>query len=508
MLSKETEKKLVEIFIILSLGEEKINKMKQNIFGSLNINPIKLFFSLDLDNLGYLSKKDFYSLFKFFSINFTTTEIDYIFFFYDKNEDDILNFNEFIDLIISDSNYFYKKSFKKKYKSNKFDISELKGDFRHGIEKAFLELLMEEICLAKYLNALIIDIKKCIDFGVENLFYEIKSYSYITKDSLKAFFDRNEIDYDDKFIKNIFNRFNSKDINGKIVYNKFKKFFDLSNNNYKQIFIDNNTPNISQTFVSGDIKYDETNNNDFIASNTELDEFQFPKRRNTYNKHNYNDHKNNININEDDIQFKCGHLNNSGSVESFNKELKKSNCKYIPKGKKKNNIYRNYLREKRSKSLEKSLKKTIKYIKPVLNEYKDFNNYKEENYFNINESSFHEDLPIKLNIRLDKNLVKRQIPKRNIQMQNNNKTIFNFRYADNIEDIKINRHRKNYNYIYLNHNDISKLKNSNDICYNCGLNNNYREKMVNEKYNKNDMDLKLYNEDITYRFENRKYYPI
>jgi hypothetical protein len=87
MLSKETEQKLIEIFITLSLGENKINKLKKSIFSNLNINPIKIFLNLDLNNLCYLTKNDFYSLFKFFSINFTSTDIDYIFFFYDKNED-------------------------------------------------------------------------------------------------------------------------------------------------------------------------------------------------------------------------------------------------------------------------------------------------------------------------------------------------------------------------------------------------------------------------------------
>ena len=48
MLSRETEQKLVEIFITLSIGEEKINKLKQDILSNYNINPIQIFFKLDL----------------------------------------------------------------------------------------------------------------------------------------------------------------------------------------------------------------------------------------------------------------------------------------------------------------------------------------------------------------------------------------------------------------------------------------------------------------------------
>jgi Ca2+-binding EF-hand superfamily protein len=81
MLSRETEQKLVEIFITLSIGEEKINKLKQDILSNYNINPIQIFFKLDLNNVGNLSKSDFSSFLNFFSINFSQLDIDYIFFF-------------------------------------------------------------------------------------------------------------------------------------------------------------------------------------------------------------------------------------------------------------------------------------------------------------------------------------------------------------------------------------------------------------------------------------------
>ena len=67
------------------------------------------------------------------------------------------------------------------------------------------------------MDELIISIKQCNDFEIQNIFYEIKSYSYVTSDSLKAFFDRNEVNYNDKFIKNIFTIFNTTDIIGKII---------------------------------------------------------------------------------------------------------------------------------------------------------------------------------------------------------------------------------------------------------------------------------------------------
>ena len=513
MLSRETEQRLVEIFITLSLGEEKINKLKQNILSNNNINPIQIFFKLDLNNVGHLSKSDFFSFLKFFSVNYTQTDIDYIFYFYDKDEDNVLCFNEFLDLLISDSNYFYKKSYKKKFRKNRFNMNELNGDLELGIEKAFLEILLEEIELARHLNDLILGIKHCQDFEIKNVFYEIKSYSYITNDSLKAFFDRNEVNYNDKFVKNIFSRFNTKDTIGKISFNKFSNFFDLPYNksviNQNSQFSENQIiSNLGQTFSSNDIKFigtDNNNNNKFMCSNiSNLNNQPFYN-----NNYCYNNIRNENYINEEDIQFECSHLSRSGSVESYKNDFEKSNCYYVSKNRKRDNLYKNYLREKRSKSLEKSLTKSIcrtneaisrtekrtifeKNIRNIRRIKDDeYNSVNEENNLNNSGVSFHEDLPVKLPIRLDKNLVRRPIPKRNNHQSNK----FNFCYNNHFEDINIknmqdslNEDDEYYSNNYIAHNKI--INKNKEIDYNNGLNN---------------LDLKVYQEDMSSQINNGKY---
>ena len=503
MLCRETEQRLIEIFITLSIGEEKINKLKQNIFFNLQINPMPLFINLDLDKKGYLIKEDICSFLNYFSVAFIPTDIDFIFFFYDKNEDNLLNFKEYIDILISDSNYFFKKCLKKKFKNRSWKIEELDGNFYSSIEQAFLDILIEEIDLAKTLNNLIINIKECNDFVVQDVFYELKSYNYITNESLKAFFDRNEVNYNDKLIKNIFNRFNTKDINGKIVFDKFKKFFDLPypKNNNEQIFFNNISPSyLSQN--SGDIKFTKQNinTNNYIDSNSNMMNFSIPYEKENYIYNNYNNQNQfnkNIYINEEDIQFKCTHLSRSGSIESFNDDLYSSNCKYVSRNDKKNNLYKNYLREKRSKSLEKSFSKSkIRKMNTITSNYNNtqYNNYNEDNIYNNSDDSFHEDIPVKMPIRLDKNLVKRQVPTRNkIQNNINRKMTFNFCYGNDIEDLKIN------SYNTMNKNNRTNFKNSKDIYYK-GCNNDFR------KYNTHDLDLKLYQEDINTHINDRKYY--
>ena len=561
MLSRETEQKLIELFITISIGEEKINKLKQNILSNFNINPIKFFFRLDINNSGYLSKNDISSYLKFFSVNFIPIDIDYIFYFYDKDNDNVLSFYEFLDLVISDSNYLYKKSFKKKFKHNKISQSELDGEMEMNAEKSIIEIFIEEIELSRQLNNIILNIKQNNDFSIQDIFYEIKSYSYITNDSLKAFFDRNEVNYNDKFIKNIFNRFDNKEINGKISFNKFKNFFDLPYNKNMNINMNMNNQNIgstipqtiNQTYISGDIKYNNSNGFGNIGYSTVS---QFPSK-------NYNDIPN-INLckinnenyaNEEDIQFECSHLSRSGSIESNkNKDINK-NCKYVPKNCNRNNLYKNYLREKRSKSLEKSLSKSlsrtseaisktekrnifnkninIRNIKPIY-DCDDYNNsINDVNNMSNSGSSLHEDLPVKYPMRLDKNLVKRELPQRKNNGYNDiNK--FNFCYDNHYEDLNMNKqidnsfqneqyypeqntilhhhhrhhcHQKTHSSGYFNNQNITNFGYEIDNSFN-----DYNDgrlyqpgKYEDDRFSSNNLDLKIYQEDISSHINNGRY---
>ena len=482
MLSRETEQKLVQIFITISVGEEKINKFKQNILTNFSINPIQFFFKLDTENSNYISKNDISNFLNSFSIVYSPIDIDFIFYFYDKDFDNVLNFYEFLNLLISDSNYLYKKSFKKKYKHNKFDQNDLNKDIDIDIHKSVIQILIEEIELARQLNDLILDIKQNNDFIIQNIFYEIKSYSYITNESLKAFFDRNEVNYNDKFIKNIFSRFDNREINGRISFNKFKNFFDLPynknineninlNNKINENYVQSEIPKtINQTHFSEDINLNNSINH--------KPNYDYEEKFNNINK--------NVNyINEEDIQFECCHVSRSGSVQS--KNIKNKNCGYVSK-KNKNNSYKNYLREKRSKSLEKSLSRSLsraseayQKLENKKNKERNKNNIRnirviadDDNNNSMNEgmnmsnskTSYNEDIPIKLPARLDKNLVQRTLPKKSNKKSHNNqnKNIYNFcynKYSENC-DYKHNHTQNNSKY-YNNYFDENVMQNESDL---------------------------------------------
>jgi hypothetical protein len=253
--------------------------------------------------------------------------------------------------------------------------------------------------------------------------------------------------------------------------------------------------------------------------------------------------------NEEDIQFECSHLSRSGSIESNKDRDINHNCKYISKNSSRNNLYKNYLREKRSKSLEKSLSKSlsraseaisktenrnyfdkkmnIRKIKPIYDNYNsnDFNNNSlNENYNDMSNSgsSFHEDLPVKYPVRLDKNLVKRQLPQR----RNNNHNTFNFCYDNHYEDINMNNtitnnnieneqyypspqeihhhhhhHHRNHS-DYYNNKNMGNYGNDTDMTYN---NEKLYEPPDDDRFNPNNLDLKVYQEDINSKINNGRY---
>ena len=488
MLSRETEQKLVQIFITISVGEEKISKLKMDILSNFNINPIQFFFKLDTNNSNNLTKNDISNYLNSFSIIYTPTDIDYIFFFYDKDFDGVLNYYEFLDLIISDSNYLYKKSFKKKYKNKKIDQNELNNEIEIEIQKSVLQIFIEEIELARQLNDLIIDIKQNNDFVIQDIFYEIKSYSYITNDSIKAFFDRNEVTYNDKFIKNIFNRFDNKEINGRISFNKFKIFFDLpytkNINQNQQVNIsdnNNNNNNYSQNPTPKIINQSQVS--DINLENSQGSDFNFCEKYNNNNiipNYNYE--------NEEDIQFECCHLSRSGSVESKKEKEKEQNCGYILKNNKNNNSYKNYSR------IENDNNKDIRNIRVIRDE---FNNNSENEGMSMSNSgsSFNEDIPVQLPVRLGKNLVLRSLPKRINNHKNNME--YNFCYDNHIED-------PYYNHINHSHNHASA-----HLCMNhCPgytteriIRNEMEKENIQCNYNRNNiinsnnLDLKVYKED-------------
>ena len=82
MLSNETEEKLIQIFITISVGEEKINKLKQEVLKNMNINPLQFFFKLSEKNSNCITKQNILSYINSFSYDCNNLDLEFIFFLF------------------------------------------------------------------------------------------------------------------------------------------------------------------------------------------------------------------------------------------------------------------------------------------------------------------------------------------------------------------------------------------------------------------------------------------
>ena len=133
--------------------------------------------------------------------------------------------------------------------------------------------------------------------------------------------------------------------------------------------------------------------------------------------------------------------------------------------------------------------KNIRNIKIIKDN--DYNTLNEDNFLNNSGYSFNKDLQENLPVRLDKNLIKRPIPIRINHPYNN----FNISYANHFEDLNMrnkiddNKENENYNTNNYIHNSRMHYKKTEDN-YNTGLNN---------------LDLKIYQEDLNSQINNDFY---
>ena len=243
---------LLDYFTDIFQIEQNLDSLRQALNQQNNFSAINIFNYLDNDNKGYITLEDLIKFFSSHSIEFEEKYIRLFIHFYDKNNDFVLNFDEF-KFIISDNEEF------KDNNNQELDENTL------GI---FCDILVQEIELCKKCSE---NAKKCFDsrhFTIYEGFVEIaEDKSYITDEDLWKFMDENGIKLDEKYIKRIISRLDS-DNDGKISFVEFNSVFyppcfhaEKKFNGYKYKLKDfNNNINIK----------DDVNKSTKIKDNTSL----------------------------------------------------------------------------------------------------------------------------------------------------------------------------------------------------------------------------------------------
>jgi len=406
MLSEQIEDKIVKLFLTIAEGEKEIQKLKKIMSNKFNINPIKLFNKIDIDEKGVFTKIDFKSYLNNFQINFTQNDIDIFFFFYDTNNDNYINLEEFIDFLIP--NNTLNNQWKNQIKNNKNECNDY--FLQTEILNLFLQIFNEEKFLGEQIFNIINQIKLCNNFSIETLFNVLRGYLYITVESLSAFFDRKNIKYKKKDIQNILNRI-QRGYSYKISLKRLENFFNLIETNIDYQKINNSYSNhknqsnnnlyIKNTTLTDNSKYYKTQYNNYNDLTKNLKNIN---RNKNYTFSNYEDliHKYLNTENQKDSEkafnniYECMHLSNYNNPKI---PIKRNNKPPFIKEKINNgtNIpYKNYLQGKRNNSLNHRRNQTIQnnqeftikgYYEKKLNKYLNHNYI---NHYNNNKNVSYE----------------------------------------------------------------------------------------------------------------------
>ena len=208
---------LLDYFTDIIQYEQNLDSLRQSLSQQNNFSIENIFNSLDNEQKGYLTLGDFLKFLSDHSIPVEEKYIRQFIHFYDKNNDFVLNLEEFSQ-VISD---------KKINGSKKEENNENKQEIDDKIISIFCDILIQEIELCKRCEE---NSRKCFEskhFTIYEAFIEItEDEGYVTMENLMKFFDENGVKSDENYIQGIIKRLD-KDNDGKISYVEFHDMFFL-----------------------------------------------------------------------------------------------------------------------------------------------------------------------------------------------------------------------------------------------------------------------------------------
>ena len=193
----EIEIRLSKLLMEIAEGERSIEITRRVLSDCIEFDSYQIFKNLDYNRKNAISPKNIIDYFFKKNINISPEEAKLIIFFYDKDHDGLLSYDEFFDLIQTKDIKNIKKI--KNYLFNGDGIS-------YNIEFSLEKLLQKELKMAKEVIFSLKGIKRNSNFDVHDFFHSIKDINSITIESLNNFLDKNCISFLESDLKFLFNR--------------------------------------------------------------------------------------------------------------------------------------------------------------------------------------------------------------------------------------------------------------------------------------------------------------
>ena len=180
MSSNDINNLVAQIFLEIAKHERSIQITRQVLCESTDFDAHQIFYNLisnDNQNITYVDIINFLSSNE---IQITEEEAKFIILFYDKNMDGKLCFEEFINLVKNEKSSI---NFKSNY-SNDMRLS-------FNIKFSLCKLLEKEIYLTKSIIEMFKELRCKYGFNIHDIYHSVKSWNFITSDSIKKFLINN-----------------------------------------------------------------------------------------------------------------------------------------------------------------------------------------------------------------------------------------------------------------------------------------------------------------------------
>ena len=315
----ETKKLIAKFFETIEEGEKIIEIKRNNLNKCYDFEPFILFNRLDQFRNNYLTEETFINFLKINNIEVTINESKYLILFYDSDFTQNLNYNQFLNLVLSKDYYEIRNSINSKIEENLnnsnynyIDNSDNSISYiSYETEKLFSELLQSEFDLIKKLDLLLSQIKFNGDFSLSELFNEISISGIVISSKLNTFLSENDINLNKNDIKLILKRCDIKK-NGRVDLLDLEKIFYFPFSSPPSTFNSRkNTPKLYKNLNKIPVLNINKSNSNFIRNEYNKYYVSNSKNKSLQNSIMNNDNNNSINMNDDNSNINYSNINNS-----------------------------------------------------------------------------------------------------------------------------------------------------------------------------------------------------
>ena len=218
-LSAETESKMCKLLLSLADGESNVEVTREVLANQIGFDPYSVFRKLDTEGKGYVDSLNVVEFLKAHSIYISSAEAQQIVASYDSDLNGNLNYSEFLNLIVSRSNYVLRNSALNTSNYNPFN------PLPYDVEYSLVRIFEKEIDFARNQTMLVKDLNLRYDFNACDAYRVLDVYSLdnVNNECIRKFLFRNYSDASETDITNMIRRL---DVDGdyRVTFSEFRRF--------------------------------------------------------------------------------------------------------------------------------------------------------------------------------------------------------------------------------------------------------------------------------------------